>query len=168
MSILSNFTAYVKQAWANRPALTSPLSAARFNHMEAGIKANSDAIEQIANAVLSNIVNDPNKIASMAVAYSLQEQITKLNGDKLKTSVVTLSNLSTVALSADYHYANVTEFANKKGIKPENIVALQVTGTSGFSSSPVVLEYSLSDDRLMIKSLTAATSGTVGLKIWYT
>ena len=81
MSILSNFTAYVKQVWANRPSLTSPLSATRFNYMEAGIKANSDAIEQIANAVLSNIVNDPNKIASMAVAYSLQEQVNKLNSD---------------------------------------------------------------------------------------
>lgn len=88
MSILSNFTAYVKQVWANRPSLTSPLSATRFNYMEAGIKANSDAIEQIANAVLSNIVNDPNKIASMAVAYSLQEQVNKLNsemGTKIKS-----------------------------------------------------------------------------------
>lgn len=81
MSILSNFTAYVKQVWANRPTLTSPLSAARLNHMEAGIKANSDAVEAISNAVISNIINDPNKIASMATAYALQQQITKLNSD---------------------------------------------------------------------------------------
>lgn len=81
MSILSNFTAYIKQVWANRPTLTSPLSAARLNHMEAGIKANSDAVEAISNAVISNIINDPNKIASMATAYALQQQITKLNSE---------------------------------------------------------------------------------------
>ena len=43
--------------------------------MEEGIKGNSDAIEAIAAAVVSQIVNDPDKIASMAALYSVNQKI---------------------------------------------------------------------------------------------
>lgn len=78
---ISNFVAYVKQAWKNKPDTSTPLSAARLTHLEDGIKGNSDAIEKIAAAVVSHIVNDPNKIASMASLYSVNQAVTQLNSD---------------------------------------------------------------------------------------
>ena len=81
---ISNFVAYVKQAWKNKPDTSTPLSAARLTHLEDGIKGNSDAIEKIAAAVVSQIVNDPNKIASMASLYSVNQAVTQLNSDLAK------------------------------------------------------------------------------------
>lgn len=72
---LSSFTAYVKQLWKNKPDTSTPLSAERLTHMEEGIKGNSDAIEAIAAAVVSQIANDPDKIASMAALYSVNQKI---------------------------------------------------------------------------------------------
>jgi len=78
---ISGFVAYVKQVWKNKPDTSSPLSAERLNTIEGGIKGNSDAIEAIAAAVVNQIVNDPNKIASMAALYSVNSQVTQLNSD---------------------------------------------------------------------------------------
>ena len=72
---LSNFAVYVKQAWKNKPDTSTPLSAERLRHIEDGIKGNSDAIEAIAAAVVNQIVNDPNKIASMAALYAVNQKI---------------------------------------------------------------------------------------------
>ena len=79
--IISNFIAYAKQAWKNKPDTSTPLSAARLTHLEEGIKSNSDAIEKIAAAVVSQIVNDPNKIASMAALYSVNEKADSVISD---------------------------------------------------------------------------------------
>lgn len=79
--IISNFIAYAKQAWKNKPDTSTPLSAARLTHLEEGIKSNSDAIEKIAAAVVSQIVNDPNKIASMASLYGVNQTVAQLNSD---------------------------------------------------------------------------------------
>lgn len=73
--MLSDFVKYVKQYWHDRPDKSTPLNADRLNHIENGIASNSEAINQIANAVVSNIVNDPDKIASMAAVYALQEKL---------------------------------------------------------------------------------------------
>ena len=73
--IISNFVAYVKQMWKNKPDTSTPLSADRLLHIEDGIKGNSDAIEAIAAAVVSQIVNDPDKIASMAALYAVDKKI---------------------------------------------------------------------------------------------
>lgn len=73
--MLSDFVKYVKQYWHDRPDKSTPLNADRLNHIENGIGSNSEAINQIANAVVSNIVNDPEKIASMAAVYALQEKL---------------------------------------------------------------------------------------------
>ena len=73
--MLSDFVKYVKQYWHDRPDKSTPLNADRLNHIENGIGSNSEAINQIANAVVSNIVNDPDKIASIAAVYALQEKL---------------------------------------------------------------------------------------------
>lgn len=73
--IISNFVAYVKQMWKNKPDTSTPLSADRLLHIEDGIKGNSDAIEAIAAAVVNQIVNDPDKIASMAALYAVNQKI---------------------------------------------------------------------------------------------
>lgn len=89
---ISGFVAYVKQAWKNKPDTSTPLSAARLTHLEDGIKGNSDAIEKITAAVVSQIVNDPNKIASMAALYNVNQAVAQLNSDlanKLNSSVIT-------------------------------------------------------------------------------
>lgn len=78
---INGFVAYVKQLWKNKPDTSTPLSAARLTHMEDGIKGNSDAIEKLAAAVVSQIANDPNKIASMAALYSVNQIVTQLNSD---------------------------------------------------------------------------------------
>ena len=78
---IKDFVAYVKQAWYNKPNTSTPVEASRLLHIENGIKGNSDAIEKIAAAVVSQIVNDPDKIASMAALFSVNQNLTKLNSD---------------------------------------------------------------------------------------
>lgn len=78
---INGFVAYVKQLWKNKPDTSTPLSAERLLHIEDGIKGNSDAIEKIAAAVVSQIVNDPEKIASMASVYAVDQKVAKLNSD---------------------------------------------------------------------------------------
>ena len=73
--MLSDFVKYVKQYWHDRPDKSTPLNADRLNHIENGIETNANAIDEIAKAVVSNIVNDPDKIASMAAVYTLQEKL---------------------------------------------------------------------------------------------
>ena len=75
---LNSFVAYVKQFWKNKPDASTPLSAERLTHMEEGIKGNSNAIETIAAAVVNQIVNDPDKIASMAALYAVNQKVTTL------------------------------------------------------------------------------------------
>ena len=79
--IISNFVAYAKQAWKNKPDTSTPLSAARLTHLEDGVKGNSDAIEKIAAAVVSQIVNDPNKIPSMAALFSVNDKVDSVISD---------------------------------------------------------------------------------------
>lgn len=73
--IISNFIAYAIQTWKNKPDTSTPLSAARLAHIEAGIKANSDAITKLAAAVINQQANDVNKIPSSALMYSVNEKV---------------------------------------------------------------------------------------------
>ena len=77
---ISNFAAYIAQLWRNKPDTSTPLSAERLRHIEDGIKGNSDAIEAIAAAVVNQIVNDPDKIASMAALYAVNQKVSALDG----------------------------------------------------------------------------------------
>lgn len=85
---IKDFVAYVKQAWYNKPNTSTPVEASRLLHIENGIKGNSDAIEKIAAAVVNQIVNDPDKIASMAALFSVNQNLTNL------TNEITSNNLS--------------------------------------------------------------------------
>ena len=49
--MISEFVEYVKQAWKNKPNVSSPLNADRLNHMEDGIENNSNKIKEIVPAV---------------------------------------------------------------------------------------------------------------------
>ena len=72
---ISGFIAYAIQTWKNKPDTSTPLSAARLAHIEAGIKANSDAITKLAAAVINQQANDVNKIPSSALMYSVNEKV---------------------------------------------------------------------------------------------
>lgn len=49
--MISEFVEYVKQAWKNKPNVSSPLNADRLNHMEDGIENNSKKIKETVTAV---------------------------------------------------------------------------------------------------------------------
>lgn len=107
--IISNFIAYAKQAWKNKPDTSTPLSAARLTHVEDGVKGNSDAIEKIAAAVLTQIVNDPNKIASMAALFSVNEAVKKVSSDlgdvKTDISLQPVTGIDILTLTTGRYYA---------------------------------------------------------------
>ena len=159
---ISNFVAYVKQAWKNKPDTSTPLSAARLTHLEDGIKGNSDAIEKIAAAVVSQIVNDPNKIASMASLYSVNQAVTQLNSDlasitglivkditlnpgyaiygtwatriiKDKSSGICVINLA--IRKADNSVINTNTYVDI-GILPDGFLPIYPTGASGIGEEP--------------------------------
>lgn len=73
--ILDSFAAYVKQIWKNKPDTSTPVSAERLNHMEEGIKEISDALAALAAVVCDQVLNDPEKIASLAALYSVDKKI---------------------------------------------------------------------------------------------
>ncbi len=130
--MLSDFVKYVRQYWHDRPDKSTPLNAERMNYIENGIESNANAIDEIAKAVVSNIVNDPNKIASMAAVYALQEKlgtgnlpsgtsdvisaINTLNSNKAdKTSVAENRDLQYVYISYHTYYNGLCIRGNYNG-----------------------------------------------------
>lgn len=108
---LSNFVAYVKQAWKNKPDTSTPLSAERLTHLEEGIKGNNGAIQELAAAVVSQIVNNPDKIASMAALYAVNQKVTTLDG-KVGDTAQLPSGTADVASAIAQLYSNLTLKAN--------------------------------------------------------
>lgn len=104
--MLSDFVKYVKQYWHDRPDKSTPLNADRLNHIENGIASNSEAINQIANAVVSNIVNDPEKIASMAAVYALQEKLG--TGELPSDAPNAISAINTLYSNFNSHVATIS------------------------------------------------------------
>lgn len=90
---------YKGQGWTN--GSEPDLSAETLNAVDAGITANSEAINAIANAVTNQIINDPDKIASIAVAYALQRQINEVNSNLSKKGTVYKTTLSGVPGTAE-------------------------------------------------------------------
>ena len=109
---LSNFVAYVKQAWKNKPDTSTPLSAERLTHQEEGIKGNSDAIQELAAAVVSQIVNNPDKIASMAALYAVNQKVTTLDG-KVGDTAQLPSGTADVASAIAQLYSNLDSINTK-------------------------------------------------------
>ena len=123
---LSNFVAYVKQAWKNKPDTSTPLSAERLTHQEDGIKANSDAIQELAAAVVSQIVNNPDKIASMAALYAVDQKVAGLDGKIGDTSKLPAGTTDAVgAITQLYsNFTNLNTDKNKGVICEDNIGTL--------------------------------------------
>ena len=139
---ISNFVAYVKQAWKNKPDTSTPLSAARLTHLEDGIKGNSDAIEKIAAAVVSQIVNDPNKIASMASLYSVNQAVTQLNSDldvlAIKQRWLSLgSGITELYGDSSYHPYAILLTDNFVYISGNFVVPADITATTTILSNLV-------------------------------
>lgn len=110
--MLSDFVKYVKQYWHDRPDKSTPLNADRLNHIENGIGSNSEAINQIANAVVSNIVNDPEKIASMAAVYALQEKLG--TGELPSDAPNAISAINTLYSNLQHGSVDITLAVNKE------------------------------------------------------
>lgn len=53
--MLNNFIEYVKQNWQNRPATATPITAERLEHIENGIKSNSNALEEMKRTFLDAV-----------------------------------------------------------------------------------------------------------------
>ena len=106
---ISGFIAYAIQTWKNKPDTSTPLSAARLAHIEAGIKANSDAITKLAAAVINQQANDVNKIPSSALMYSVNEKVDSAISDLANLSG--LENLTVLTDSKSWQAANGIHFA---------------------------------------------------------
>lgn len=115
---IKDFVAYVKQTWANRPSTNSPLSAERLNHIENGIKENSDGIEALAAAVVSQIMNDPDKIASAAALFAVNEVVKQQSSDLAAVE----TDLSNVHVQIDPLKANYVNDINRNIVNKVNIV----------------------------------------------
>ena len=96
---------YEGQGWTDDSA--PDLSAETLNAVDAGITANSVAINAIANAVVSQIVNDPDKIASMAALFAVNQTV-----GNLSTTVTNLNsnltNLTAVNVAYNSTGGNIT------------------------------------------------------------
>jgi len=100
-------TPYAGQGWTDNS--TPDLSAETLNAVDAGITANSNAINAIANAVVSQIVNDPNKIASMAALYAVNSNLNTVSNSLAKLNTATLlSDCDTANDTGLYYYNNST------------------------------------------------------------
>lgn len=111
---LSSFAAYIKQLWRNKPDTSTPVTAERLAHMEEGIKGNSDAIEEIAAAVVSQIINDPDKIASMAALYAVNQKVSALDG-KVGDTAQLPSGTADVASAIAQLYSNLNNMWSLSG-----------------------------------------------------
>ena len=103
---------------------STPLSAERLTHQEDGIKANSDAIQELAAAVVSQIVNNPDKIASMAALYAVDQKVAGLDGkigDTSKLPAGTTDAVGAIAqlysnLAPSWNYLCIIMQINKFGV----------------------------------------------------
>ena len=137
---LSNFAAYIAQLWRNKPDTSTPLSAERLRHIEDGIKGNSDAIEAIAAAVVNQIVNDPDKIASMAALYAVNQKVSALDGkvgDTAQlpdgaTDVVTAIAKQNSDLNGFHVYANISDLGLSNGVTVNDILSKMPEPSMGF------------------------------------
>ena len=149
---LSNFVAYVKQAWKNKPDTSTPLSAERLTHQEEGIKGNSDAIQELAAAVVSQIVNNPDKIASMAALYAVNQKVTTLDG-KVGDTAQLPSGAADVASAIAQLYSNIASTANAKSINVSsaNVDTIVKTIHKSYDlNNPTVVKVTGSGVRLVI------------------
>lgn len=186
---ISGFIAYAIQTWKNKPDTSTPLSAARLAHIEAGIKANSDAITKLAAAVINQQANDVNKIPSSALMYSVNEKVDSAISDLAASSVkcVDGAGMAGSALYAD-KFGKI--ICIRGYVKPTNgysfdawnrqIVAWlpnnnylprgQVTGLTIYSDSRLKIEINV-DNSVVLQNLSGSAitaNGESGIDIMIT
>ena len=73
---------YIRINWQNRPNVATPLSAANLNKMDKGIDDIDNAIEEIYNKRVNNVVTtNPDTFLAGPVGKTLQDQIDVLNNN---------------------------------------------------------------------------------------
>ena len=76
---------YIRINWQNRPNVATPISATNLNKMDKGIDDIDNAIEEIYNKRVSNVVTtNPDTFLAGPVGKTLQDQITTLNNNLAK------------------------------------------------------------------------------------
>lgn len=101
-----NVNTYTKHNWVDN---SSPdLEAEILNEIETGIGDNNDAIKAIAAAVVSQIVNDPDKIASMAALHAVNQTLGSLS--TTVTNINSKFKLTSLG-SMNFQYLSSTLFA---------------------------------------------------------
>ena len=71
---------YIRINWQNRPSVATPISATNLNKMDKGIDDIDNAIEEIYNKRVNNVVTtNPDTFLAGPVGKTLQDQITTLN-----------------------------------------------------------------------------------------
>lgn len=126
---------YVGQGWIDNSE--PDLSAENLNAVDAGITANSNAINAIANAVVSQIINDPNKIASMAALYAVNQTVTTINDH--------LNNLATNVMPNNCN-------------KADGGYAVSALAASGWTSISIPLSAKLSEISYVQVTVRASTT----------
>ena len=105
---------YNKHTWVDN---SSPdLEAEILNEIETGIKDNNDAIKAIAAAVVSQIVNDPDKIASMAALYAVNQTLGTLS--------TTVTNINSNLAGLGNSKADKAQVHDLRGINPSGFSLL--------------------------------------------
>ena len=96
---------YARINWQNRPNVATPISATNLNKMDKGIDDIDNAIEEIYNKRVNNVVTtNPDTFLAGPVGKTLQDQITTLN-NKLTSLVVKHFNLS-LSTPITFEYTN--------------------------------------------------------------
>ena len=73
---------YARLNWQNRPSVATPISATNLNKMDKGIDDCDNAIEEIYNKRVNNVVTtNPDTFLAGPVGKTLQDQITELNNN---------------------------------------------------------------------------------------
>ena len=71
---------YIRINWQNKPSVATPISATNLNKMDKGIDDCDNAIEEIYNKRVNNVVTtNPDTFLAGPVGKTLQDQITTLN-----------------------------------------------------------------------------------------
>lgn len=147
-----NVNTYTKHTWVDD---SSPdLDAENLNEIETGIKDNNDAIKAIAAAVVSQIVNDPDKIASMAALYAVNQTL-----GTLSTTVTNIN--SNLALKA-----NASDLANKANASDLTALA-QKTLANGYAGDAGTNNYTLKGlSAYLVVCATVAANNTGNMAVY--
>lgn len=161
---------YEGQGWTDDSE--PDLSAETLNAVDAGITANSEAINAIANAVVSQIVNDPDKIASMAALYAVNQALTTTNSNlaaKITSTSGTLLNLRVMATSLTFNdgttsidlsaYLGGKNLSNIAFAVPQNTGAVAITGVTSSGNALSI--------RARDTNLNAPHAGSIAVNILF-